>query len=123
MSRLLLSVASFPILVVVLAAALPAICFPQPIQQAATLNKNHPTETAETLLAHLATHPDDAGALTTLARIRLDEGDTSAATQLLIHALGSSPNSPVANITLGEILLRQHRYPEAMDRFETVLAT
>lgn len=36
---------------------------------------------------------------------------------------GSSPNSPADNIALGEIFLRQHRYPEAMERFETVLAT
>jgi tetratricopeptide (TPR) repeat protein len=39
------------------------------------------------------------------------------------RALGSSPNSPAANIALGETLLGEHRYPEAMERFETVLAT
>lgn len=41
---------------------------------------------------------------------------------MLTHALDVSPNSIAANLALGKILLTQQRYPEAMDRFETVLA-
>ena len=41
--------------------------------------------------------------------------------QAAARAPGSDPNSPAANIELGETLLREHRYPEAMERFETVL--
>jgi len=83
---------------------------------------HRPEAAAQVLNRFLATHPDDADALTLLAQTRLDEGDSSAAEELLTKALASSPNSPPANLTLGEVLLKEHHDPEAMDRFETVLA-
>ncbi|HEY4009678.1 MAG TPA: tetratricopeptide repeat protein [Acidobacteriaceae bacterium] len=70
----------------------------------------------------LATHHEDADALTLLAQIHLQQGDESMAKDLLTRALASSPNSPSANLTLGKLMLQEHRDPEAMDRFETVLA-
>lgn len=66
---------------------------------------------------------DDAASLTARARAQLRQGNISEAEQLLNRALRDSPNSPEANNALGKLLLGQHRYPEAMDRFETVLAT
>lgn len=83
--------------------------------------KHQPEEAARVLNSFLSTHTDDADALTLLAQIRLEQGDRSAATQLLTKALASSPNSPSANIAVGKLMLEEHRDPEAMDRFETVL--
>lgn len=48
--------------------------------------------------------------------------DPAQAKDLLTQALVQSPNSPPANLLLGDLLLSEHLYPEAMDRFETVLA-
>jgi tetratricopeptide (TPR) repeat protein len=93
------------------------------LRQAQLLRANHQPEAAARVLnAFLTTHPEDADALTLLGKIRLDQGDTSAAKDLLARALASSPNSPAANVTLGNLLLEEHHDPEAMDRFETVLA-
>ena len=126
MSLPLPSVRSSPLLGFLLAAALPTVCVPQiQIQQPASLSsKGDPDagRTADTLVVYLASHPEDAEALTDLAQIRLSQGNVSDATQLLVRALASSPNSPRANVSLGEVLLRQHRYPEAMHRFETGLS-
>ena len=79
-------------------------------------------EAAAALNQVLVTTPDDADALTELAHIKLDQSDRSAAESLLTRALASSPNSPDANDTFGTLLLESHRFPEAMDHFETTLA-
>lgn len=109
-SRLLSNVAGSAMLCVVLAVAFSNKSFPQtPIERATALtNDHHPAEAAEILLEYLANHPDDVEALTSLARLRIDDGDTSAAIPLLQRALEASPNSREANITFGEILVRQH---------------
>jgi tetratricopeptide (TPR) repeat protein len=91
-------------------------------QGKALLAAHRPEAAAQELSTFLATHPDDADALNLLAQTRLDEGDPSAAEELLTKALASSPNSPAANLTLGDLLLNEHHDPEAMDRFETVLS-
>jgi len=93
------------------------------LRQAKVLVAQHrPDEAARVLSSFLSTHADDADALTMLAQIRLLQGDSSTAKDLLTKALASSPNSPSANVTLGKLMLDEHRDPEAMDRFETVLA-
>jgi len=92
------------------------------VRQAKVLLAEHrQDEAARVLNSFLATHADDADALTMLAQIRLEQNDPSTAKDLLTKALASSPNSPSANITLGKLMLEEHRDPEAMDRFETVL--
>jgi Flp pilus assembly protein TadD len=64
----------------------------------------------------------EARKLTALAEARLDQGETEAARKLLLQALTASPTLAKPNTVLGELLLKEHRDPEAMDRFETVLA-
>ncbi|MGH9587995.1 MAG: tetratricopeptide repeat protein, partial [Acidobacteriaceae bacterium] len=93
------------------------------VQHAERLRAEHKEDTAAKLLTgYLDKHPEDSNALTALAEVRVDQGDTDEAVDLLTHALAASPNSEAANLTLGNLLLEQHHYPEAMDRFETVLA-
>lgn len=93
------------------------------LRQAKLLRANHQPEAAARVLnSFLSRDPEDADALTLLAQVRLDQGDAPKARELLTKALASSPNSPAANITLGKLMLEEHRDPEAMDRFETVLA-
>ncbi len=67
--------------------------------------------------------PADPDYLTAQALASIQHGDSAAAHQLLGEALDLSPNHPAANVSLGNLLLSERRYPEAMDRFETVLAT
>ena len=93
------------------------------LRQAKVLRSNHQPEMAARVLnSLLSKKPEDADALTLLAQIRLDQGDATTAKDLLTRALASSPNSPAANVALGRLMLKEHRDPEAMDRFETVLA-
>ena len=93
------------------------------LRQAKLLRAHHQPEAAARVLnSFLSKNPEDADALALLAQIRLDQGDVSTAKDLLTRALASSPNSPAANIALGRLMLEEHRDPEAMDRFETVLA-
>lgn len=93
------------------------------IRHAEQLQAQHKAEAAAKILNdYLAAHPEDANALTALAKLRIDQGDTDGGTNLLTRALAASPNSEAANLALGDLLAAQHRYPEAMDRFETVLA-
>lgn len=93
------------------------------LRQAKLLRANHQPEAAVRVLnSFLSKNPDDADALTLLAQIRLDQGDATLAKELLTKALASSPNSPAANDTMGKLMLEEHHDPEAMDRFETVLA-
>lgn len=79
-------------------------------------------EAQQVLNTFLSQHGDDADVLTLLAQFRLDESDPIGAMGLLTRALTASPNSPAANLMAGQLLVIEHRYPEAMDRFETVLA-
>jgi tetratricopeptide (TPR) repeat protein len=93
------------------------------LRQAKLLRANHqPEAAAHVLNSFLLKKPEDADALVLLAQIRMDQGDVSTSKELLTKALATSPNSSAANITLGKLMLEEHRDPEAMDRFETVLA-
>ncbi len=67
--------------------------------------------------------PADPDSLSAQALTAIQRGDPVVAHQLLSAALDLSPNHPAANLSLGNLLLSERRYPEAMDRFETVLAT
>ncbi len=69
-----------------------------------------------------ASAPDDPRSLTAQAALELQDGHAADAHVLLARALAASPNDPAANLALGDLLLAQQHYPEAMDRFETVLA-
>ena len=92
------------------------------LRQAKLLRANHrPDAAVRVLNSFLSKNPEDADALTLLAQIRLEQGDAPTAKQLLTRALASSPNSPAANIAMGKLMHEEHRDPEAMDRFETVL--
>ncbi len=64
---------------------------------------------------------DDVPLLTAQAQRQLAAGHTTDAQALLDQALAVSPNDPTANLILGDLLLSERHYPEAMDRFETVL--
>lgn len=65
----------------------------------------------------------DPNTLTNKALTRMQQADLQGARKLLELALAASPNHPAANNAFGNLLLSEHQYPEAMDRFETVLAT
>jgi len=75
------------------------------------------------LLLSLSPQPSDPAHLTAEALAKIQQNNLAAARQLLIQALDSSPNYPAANDALGSILFSEHHYTEAMERFETVLAT
>jgi Flp pilus assembly protein TadD len=93
------------------------------LAKARELRASHQPEAAESLLRpYLATQPNDVEALTLLGQLCLDQGDQAGAEKSLITALAASPNSIAANLAMGDLLLSMHRNPEAMDRFETVLA-
>ena len=94
------------------------------LAKARELRTSHQPEAAESLLRpYLATQPNDVEALTLLGQVRIDQGDQGGAEKLLIAALSVSPNSIAPNLAMGDLLLSMHRNPEAMDRFETILAT
>lgn len=106
------------------AAQEPGIDSAAVLRQAQLLRTNHQPEAAARVLESLLSkNPEDADALVLLAQIRLDQNDVSTAKELLTKALSLSPNSPSANNAIGKLMLEEHRDPEAMDRFETVLAT
>jgi tetratricopeptide (TPR) repeat protein len=87
------------------------------------LRASHQPQAAESLLRpYLDAQPKDAEALTLLGQLRMDQDDREGGEKALIAALAASPNSIAANLALGNLLLSVHRDPEAMDRFETVLA-
>jgi tetratricopeptide (TPR) repeat protein len=116
---LLFSIAGFA----VIAAAAQPEAQQDVLRKARELQAHHQTEAATAVLRpYVAEHQDDANALTLLAQLRLEAGDKEEATRLLGAALTASPNSIEANLTAGKLLLDDHHNPEAMDRFETVLA-
>jgi tetratricopeptide (TPR) repeat protein len=93
------------------------------LTKARQLRASHQPQAAESLLRpYLAAHPNDPDALALSGQLRIDQGDQLGAEKQLLSALTASPNSIVANLTMGDLLLSMHRNPEAMDRFETVLA-
>jgi tetratricopeptide (TPR) repeat protein len=93
------------------------------LAKARELRASHQPQAAELLLLpYLAAQPNDPEALTLLGQLRIDQGDQAGAEKALISALAASPNSIDANLAMGNLLLSLHRNPEAMDRFETVLA-
>jgi Flp pilus assembly protein TadD len=93
------------------------------LAKARELRASHQLEAAESLLRpYLATQPNDVEALTLLGQLCMDQGDQAGTEKALITALAASPNSIDANLAMGDLLLSMHRNPEAMDRFETVLA-
>lgn len=69
-----------------------------------------------------ATAGSDSTTLTTQARALLAAGDTENATKVLRQAIDASPNAPEANLMLGELYASELHYPDAMERFEKVLA-
>jgi Flp pilus assembly protein TadD len=93
------------------------------LAKARELRASHRPEAAESLLRpYLAAQANDVEALTLLGQLRMDQGDQDGAEKSLITALSVSPNSIAPNLAMGDLLLSMHRNPEAMDRFETVLA-
>ncbi len=85
-------------------------------------SQHRPAEAAALLQPYTEQHPRDAAALLLLGNTLLDLQQTEKAGQAVAHALAVDPNSIPANLAAGEFLLSQHRDPEAMDRFETILA-
>jgi tetratricopeptide (TPR) repeat protein len=78
--------------------------------------------TATTLqIAAQSTQPA-VDALLAQANQAIAKHDDATAVPLLNQALDLSPNSPQANLMLGDILLASNQFPEAMDRYETLLA-
>jgi tetratricopeptide (TPR) repeat protein len=93
------------------------------LSKARQLRAAQQPQAAESFLhPYLTAHPDDPEALTLLGQLRIDQGDESGAEKQFLSALTAGPNSIVANLAMGDLLLSMHRNPEAMDRFETVLA-
>ena len=93
------------------------------LAKARHLRASHQPQAAESLLhPYLAAHPNDPEALTLLGQLRIDQGDPAGAEKQFLSALTTSPNSIAANLAMGDLLLSMHRNPEAMDRYETVLA-
>ncbi len=76
---------------------------------------------SELLSEYLATHTADVPSLTLLAEVRHDSGDDANALRSLSEALNVDPHAREANLLAGKLLLSESHYPEAMDRFETLL--
>lgn len=83
----------------------------------------HHTEAATDLLrTYVAEHATSVSALTMLAQVRHDAGNDADALKLLASALNIDPQAREANLLAGKLLLSGQHYPEAMDRFETLLS-
>jgi tetratricopeptide (TPR) repeat protein len=93
------------------------------LARAEHLRSQHKSAEAAALLRpYTEQHPTDASALMLLGNTLLDLDQTQEAGQTFARALAAEPGSIPANLAAGKLLLSQHRYPEAMDRFETILA-
>jgi tetratricopeptide (TPR) repeat protein len=102
------------------------------LREARELRGQHHGEQAEALLRPLVSRePQNVAALILLAEVLVDEGGGTGgaeqakrdqAAMFFERAIAADPNSREANDALGELMLREHHDPEAMDRFETVLA-
>jgi Flp pilus assembly protein TadD len=102
---------------------LPAVPHGSVVEQAEALRiAHHPNEAAQLLGDWLSSHEEDVPALVELAHVRIDSGEVPEAKSVLTKALSVSPSSESANVMLGQLLLEERAYPEAMDRFENVLA-
>lgn len=114
----------FLLLLVFAGLEVAAYCQTNPtLARAERLRSQHkPSEAAAILRPYTEQHPEDTSALVLLGRTLLDLHLTEEAGHAFAHALASSPNSIPANLAAGDLLLSQHRDPEAMDRFETILA-
>lgn len=108
---------SFPFLFAILLLLCPvAGYFSSPLLAAAQSSN---TASAE----RNAPSSNQADALVSQALQSLKESDQTAAQQLLMQAIAISPTHVAANNTLGNLYFSEKRYPEAMERFEAVLAT
>ena len=95
---------------------------PAAIHEARQLLISQKAEAAAAMLnGFLATHPDDLDALVLEGEAQLALNDAGAASRAFTRALSKEPTNPSLNLSLGQIFLKEHRYPEAMDRFEVVL--
>ena len=93
------------------------------LEKARQLRASHQPQAAELLLRpYLAAHPNDPETLTLSGQLRIDQGDQLGAEKQFLAALTASPNSIAPNLAMGDLLFSMHRNPEAMDRFETILA-
>ena len=79
-------------------------------------------EAAALLRPYTEQHPNDTAALILLGNTLLDFQQTEEAGMAFAQALAVEPGSIPANLAAGQLLLAGHHDPEAMDRFETVLA-
>jgi tetratricopeptide (TPR) repeat protein len=84
--------------------------------------QHKPAEAAAILRPYAEQHPGDTSALILLGNTLLDLHQNEEAGQTFALALAVEPYSIPANLAAGNLLLSQHSYPEAMDRFETILA-
>ena len=92
------------------------------VVRAGHLRSQHkPAEAAALLRPYTDQHPGDTSALILLGNTLLDLHQTEEAGHAFAQALASAPTSIPANLAAGELLLSEHRDPEAMDRFETIL--
>ena len=94
------------------------------IQQTDDLRQERKFPQASKLIsAYLKSHPNSSDAFAAFARVQRDLGDTAGSEHSLNYALAISPGSVVANLDLGNFLLAEQRYEEALTRFEAVLAS
>ena len=92
------------------------------LTEAQLLVSSHDEKSAAALLrSYLEQHPDDPEVLTLYGTVSLDLGDKEGASQAFSRVLAKDPTSVPLNLLLGDSLLGARRFPEAMDRFETVL--
>ena len=86
------------------------------------MRAQHRDADAATILEeYLQQHNADSDVLTELAKLRIAQKNLTTAQTLLLRAIDANPESLSANLLLGHLLLVDHKNPEAMDRFETVL--
>ena len=101
---------------ILLIAVIASICLPFPAIAGASMggmqaqSAPHPTSTSTDVDSNLIR-----------ARTYLQQNQVPEAEALLRKTLGSNPDSAAANDLLGQLLLQQHRFEEALTCFEFVL--
>lgn len=86
------------------------------------VRQNEQVKAVEVLKLYLTAHPAAPEVSTLLAQIEMKQGNASDAELVLRQALAANGKSLAILDALGDLLLGEKRYAEAMDQFEAVIS-